>query len=336
MTGALTADQERQVRQLEPVREMWHSDFTAETSTLPGFNHVNAGRTWKYQAGQCPACMLTRIGSDENVLFAIFAGMTGRLQPGKSGVGPTLESLDCDHIKSKRLRFMRYWILRFRRGDIMLTEACRLGLEMKASRNVWKAEVRRLRAAQSNKIPPTPAVSSMNKAEQGRCSVRRPTSVISNIGVDITDPFQPKEFSTPPANYINEAEQGHRSVRRPTSVFSDIGVDITDPFQPKEFPYEAHHDPKIGPQPRPSNVEHSSRLSSLGLARPKLPGTIASIDHAEPSYSARLYPTRRPSTASSNSAAHRGPPPNRPRGYQRAHQATVESFEAIPEEQFRH
>lgn len=331
MTGALTADQEQQVRQLEPVREMWHSDFTAETSALPGFRHFQAGRTWKYQVGQCPACMLTRIGSNETVLFAIFAGMIGRLQLGRSGIDPTIESLGCEQIKSKRLRFVRYWILRFRRGDIMLTEACRLGLEMKARRNVWKAEVRRLRAAESNKTPSTPAAKSTNEAEHGRRSVRQRGSVFSDIAVDITDPFQPKEFSIPAANSIDEVEQEHRSVGRPTSVFSDIGVDITDPFQPKEFSYEGRHDPKIGPQPRPSNVEHLSPLSSLGFTRPRLPGTIPSIDHAEASESARVFPTSQRSTASGISAAHLGAPPNRPRIYQQSRQARVESFEAIPE-----
>lgn len=214
----------------------------------------------------------------------------------------------------------------------MLTEACRLGLEMKASRKVWKAEVRRLRAAESNKMPSTPVANSVKEAEQGRHSVRRPTSVFSNIGVDITDPFQPKEFSIPVANSINEVDQGHRSVRRPTSVFSDIAVDITDPFQPKEFPYEAHHDPKIGPKPRSSNVDHHSRLASLGFARPKLPGAIPSINHAEAPESAQIYPTSRLSTASSIYSSHRGAPPNRPRVYKQTHQARVESFEAIPED----
>ena len=137
MSSRLTAEQEWKARQLEPVLQMWKLDFSLEASAPPDHQPISRGSHWAYQRDDCPACMMARIGSDEKVLFALFANMVGRFNT------KSLNSIGgWDKTHSKRLRFVRYWIKTIRGGDITLAQAGELGLKMKLLRREWKDEQR--------------------------------------------------------------------------------------------------------------------------------------------------------------------------------------------------
>ena len=137
MSDILSEADEYRVRQLEPVVEMFITEWTLAESAPPGKHPIDAGTKWAYQKNGCPACMLARIGSDYGVLFALFAGMYGHLRShsgGQKGVAK---------IKSKRLRFVRYWMRTHANGDQAAQDAYDLGLELKTLRHDAKTSLRR-------------------------------------------------------------------------------------------------------------------------------------------------------------------------------------------------
>ncbi|KAJ4987125.1 hypothetical protein SVAN01_07413 [Stagonosporopsis vannaccii] len=137
MTDVLSEADESRVRQLEPVVEMFLPGWTLARSAPPGKQPINTGTKWAYQENNCPACMLARIGSDKAALYALFAGMYGHLRPrsrGQKGV---------DKIKSKRLRFVHYWMRTHPNGDQAAQEAYDLGVKLKALRPDAKTSLRR-------------------------------------------------------------------------------------------------------------------------------------------------------------------------------------------------
>jgi hypothetical protein len=154
MSGRLTTEQELKVRQLEPVLRMWKRDFTLEKSAPPYHEPIDTGLKWHYQEDRCPACRMARIGSDEKVLFALFAGMVGRLQS-KTPTPAEAQTASWEKSKSKRLRFVRYWLRNTPGGDKTVSEAGQLGVEMKRMHSKWEAEQRRLdgTAAQNMYMP---------------------------------------------------------------------------------------------------------------------------------------------------------------------------------------
>lgn len=143
MSGHLTADQELKVRQLEPVLQMWRPDFRLDGSAPPGHEPIKCESTWAFQRDLCPGCILARIGSKKKVLFALFAGMVGRF---KLTVTDTQHSTaPWEKIRSKRVRFVRYWLQKTRAGDAIVHEAGELGMKMKRLRREWRSEQRRFR-----------------------------------------------------------------------------------------------------------------------------------------------------------------------------------------------
>jgi hypothetical protein len=146
MGRKLSAEQEHKVRQLEPVLQMWRTDFRSDTSAPPGRDPIPGNSEWSYQIDQCPACMLTRIGSDKQVLFALYAGMIGRFPKHKlSSVKLSLEELTVhtlDNPKSKRIRFVRYWLKASTVGDTSLLEATNLGIVLKKLYREWKRDAK--------------------------------------------------------------------------------------------------------------------------------------------------------------------------------------------------
>ncbi|KAI4955327.1 hypothetical protein J4E91_001185 [Alternaria rosae] len=92
--GLLTPDQKFKVRQLEPVLQMWQPNFSLGASAPPGHEPVQCGTKWHYQTDQCPACMMARMGSDVDVLFALFAGMVGRFNSKAFTIMDAIRSAD--------------------------------------------------------------------------------------------------------------------------------------------------------------------------------------------------------------------------------------------------
>lgn len=135
-TGTLSEDEELRVRQLEPVVEMFLPEWTLPQSAPPGKQPINAGAKWAYQRNGCPACMLSRIGSDTDVLFALFVGMYGHLRARSGG------HKGVENVRSKRMRFVRYWMRTHAKGDQLAREAYEFGVKLKAMRHDAKASLR--------------------------------------------------------------------------------------------------------------------------------------------------------------------------------------------------
>ena len=139
MSDALPNLHEDMVRQLEPVVRMFTTDWTLVGSAPPGKHPVDKGNKWAYQENKCPACMLTRLGSDIEVLYALFACMYGRLQSRSGGHGQN----GVKSIRSKRLRFIRYWMKTHPEGEQAAEAAYNFGVQFKAVRRDAKYALRR-------------------------------------------------------------------------------------------------------------------------------------------------------------------------------------------------
>lgn len=149
MSSRLSATEEFKVRQLEPVLQMWYRAWNLQQSAPLGHEPIHRGNKWAYQQDQCPACILSRIGSDTDVLFAIFAGMVGRFNTRSLA---NAEAQGCNDAwkktKSKRIRFVKHWLRATEEGGATLFAAGELGMKMKRLRREWKQEQRRLRYEQ--------------------------------------------------------------------------------------------------------------------------------------------------------------------------------------------
>lgn len=140
----LTSAQEGAVRQLEPVGEMFDKAFSWLNVTPAHHAPIDAGKKWAHQADECMACMLARIGSDEKVLLALYAGMLGHFPTYKLAhrrikhEDLTPEALDKP--KSKRVRFVRYWLKACTDGGALVYQAAELGIVLKKANKALKAE----------------------------------------------------------------------------------------------------------------------------------------------------------------------------------------------------
>ncbi|KAF3050048.1 hypothetical protein E8E11_006984 [Didymella keratinophila] len=146
MSDALPDVHEFQVRQLEPVVRMFTTEWTLAGSAAPGKHPIDKGNKWAYQDNKCPACMLTRLGSDIEVLVALFACMYGRLQSRSEGHGQN----GVKSVRNKRLRFIRYWMKTHSEGDKTAEVAYNFGVHLKAVRRDAKYTLRRSKQATYN------------------------------------------------------------------------------------------------------------------------------------------------------------------------------------------
>ncbi|EUC45503.1 hypothetical protein COCMIDRAFT_60433, partial [Bipolaris oryzae ATCC 44560] len=132
MCNLLTPDKEWRVRQMEPVLQMWRRDFKLDASAPPGREPIYCGDKWRYQRDQCPACIMARIASDEDVLSALFTGMVGRLSTKSlANPNPAPDTPYWEETSSKRVRFVKYWMRTTRGGERALYEAGDLGMRLK-------------------------------------------------------------------------------------------------------------------------------------------------------------------------------------------------------------
>lgn len=144
MARKLTLDQELSIRALEPLGEMFDKAFSAENATPPHRHPFDSGKKWSYPADHCPACMLARIGSDPAVLKALYAGMIGHFPTFKLASRRVKEEdlsvAALDNPKSKRVRFVRYWLKECSDGDTLYRSAIELGIALKKASKEVKAE----------------------------------------------------------------------------------------------------------------------------------------------------------------------------------------------------
>jgi hypothetical protein len=251
MSGMLTAEQELKTRQLEPVVRMWHEDFKSEKSAPPGREPFQCDSKWAYQPDQCPACMLARIGSDEDVLLALYAGMIGRFHIRKLATGKILlAELDVaklDNPKSKRIRFVRYWIKASRKGETLLLEAVELGIKLKRLHKEWK---------------------------ETRC-IERPSIYRKRYSLDGTTACNSVTEDLFRVS-MQESKRLHAAAdTRHTTAFKGMATDLLSNSMEKstQLPYIYNDCPghsqttnsKIGPRRRPSGIHSHTPLEQLGF-----------------------------------------------------------------------
>lgn len=137
----LSAAQEQRLRCLEPVVEMWKVGFDPVAEAAPGREpcRVLVGpwtksrvSKWGRQEDGCFACMLARIGGDENVCFALLTGMVSRMKGGRIKDG-----------KSGRIRWVEAWLKGFQESERLIHEAWALGKEIKEMSSKIRGQIRR-------------------------------------------------------------------------------------------------------------------------------------------------------------------------------------------------
>jgi hypothetical protein len=259
MSNKLTVVQENKIRQLEPVLQMWCKDFKTETSAPPGRNSIYGGSQWTYQTDQCPACMLARIGSDEKVLFALYAGMIGRFPLCKlTSRGAPLTELRASKLgdpKSKRVRFVRYWIKACFQGDTLLHDATELGIVLKKIHKEWKDGRKEKpniyrRHSDSDGATSHGSMGSDPFSDNNRASTEGSERPQTAAGPEY-------QHSTAP-----ESSSRQHSVRRSSA---NIAIDMNDPYQYQDWSQPQSPDPKIGPRPRSAGIHPNSPVEPLGF-----------------------------------------------------------------------
>jgi hypothetical protein len=238
----LTDGQRFKARQLEPVLQMWQPNFSLEQSAPPGDEPIQCGTKWHYQTDQCPACMMARIGSDEDVLFALVAGMVGRINSKPTTTMDTLRSVaGWDSTKSKRLRLVRYW-LRKASGETTASRALEFGMELTRLHTQCKHEQnRRLRAPARTRTHETP--------------IHRGS--LQNLGSCVV-------------NRTGHQQSFGRSARTRTTGSRPQEVDTFSLF-----------DPKLGPKPRPPDAKRLSPADDLGFEMPNMRERAYTISHEQ-------------------------------------------------------
>ncbi|KAF2736325.1 hypothetical protein EJ04DRAFT_562569 [Polyplosphaeria fusca] len=277
--AGLPSQQELRMRVLENVCKMWHKDFDIRDMAPDGREPLQPGNIgdgvyiddFPYQYNECPACLLARIGSDQAVLEALYAGMVGRFSDKK---------LARKHTKpvSKRLRWVRYWLKQFDNGERAADKAWDFGMELKRVRAAYKTHVHR-----STRFD---FYGRKEKEAGGYPPEGVPSGRESDINFDISSLFSPYgAYDGEPSPFEDPARFSYEqtptpSVRaastRNSHYSSSIGVDLSEPFIP------------------PSSRAHSTRH--------RAPSTILShstIDHPVDLSDPFTYCTDQPPSASS-------------------------------------
>jgi hypothetical protein len=259
--AGLPAALELKMRQLEPVLQLWQKDFDFTSHTLCGRAPISSPvqyaeadgvfvPKWAYQENECPACMLARLGSDVDVLTALFAGMVGRL-PGRI-VGRKNE------IRSKRMRWVRYWIKKFPEGEERVEEAWDLGCELKRLRKAWKEHQRGKQGEgfYAGGRAKDREGEGKTHAEFENLSLRSGSDA-GRIGSDGTG-----------ALHSGFAEASSKTESRRSKRESAIPVDISEPFIPPHVTATATASSFRPLQPKPSIDDASSIYSRTTHGQP--------------------------------------------------------------------
>jgi hypothetical protein len=232
MHDLLTPEQEWKVRQMEPVLQMWRQDFYLDASPPPGRKPIQRGDKWCYQKDQCLACMMARIASDEDVLFALFASMVGHFNTKSLTIGNADRGAPCwTKTGSKRIRFVKYWLRKTRGGDDTLFKAGDLGMWLKRLTLDWKHKQDSLRYSLS-----------------GTTAQNTPT----------TSARTSEDY---PATQCKGKYQGHGR-----HVSASDAPHTHHTYEPSPLMV----DTKVGPIPRPSNLPQLSAAEALGFEMPNV------------------------------------------------------------------
>jgi hypothetical protein len=281
MSDALPDLHEYQIRQLEPVVRMFNIEWTLAGSAAPGKHPIDTGDKWAYQENGCPACMLTRLGSDVEVLFALYACMYGRLHS-RSGGQNGVKS-----VRSKRLRFIRYWMKTHPEGNQAAEVAYNFGIQLKVVRRDAKYSLRRSKQSTHN---------TRDGHDQTPTTPHHWLDDHNLAAFDISEPFHPNDRT---ADFIYDPKIGHvppSNPAAPTMIQAwDFNVTLADIPQAKNDvqPSNARVQP-----PTPSVQPPTPRMSipPMPLTTPTPPQTPA--PHRRDSvFSATSIPRPRPASS---------------------------------------
>ncbi|KAL5462257.1 hypothetical protein PMIN07_004948 [Paraphaeosphaeria minitans] len=238
--GELEASEEMRVRWLEPVPHMYVPGFEPHEGAPVGREPIVPGvvdrkgifvALWGYEASQCPACMLSRIGADSKVLFALLAGTVARLGKRTRGRGKNL--------KSRRVRFQKEWLEAHEDGQRLVDYAFDLGDRMRdikrnQRRPAYEERPRGMQAREAYDF---------RVGTSGRRSMNRSDRAVSHdaadatgfrervIDIDISEPYAPQHShrgSYGPERPVSYTAAG--AVGRRGSV---IDIDISESYAPQ-------------------------------------------------------------------------------------------------------
>lgn len=207
MFNKLHDEVETRVRQLEPVVRMFSPEWTLVESAAPGKQPIDTGDKWARQENGCPACMLARLGSDHKVLFALYACMYGRLRSTSGG------QRGVKAVRSKRLRFVRYWMKTHSNGTQAAEEAYDLGVQLKTVRR------------ESKYAPRCSTQNARDSLDQSPATPRRRLDHQNLAAVNISVPFHPDGTA-----YLElDRKAGHVPTPNPTTLtVMDLKVTLAD------------------------------------------------------------------------------------------------------------
>jgi hypothetical protein len=228
MHGGLSFSDEWKIRQLEPVLRMWHPEYNLAGSAPTGRAPIDAGEKWMYQENGCPACLLSRIGSEDGVVFALLVGCVARY--------PSRHIGKRDRMRSKRVQLVRCWLEAFEGRSGTVAAAWDLGEEIRRIRRNLREHARAWRGVglyghltSPQILVLVPGQGQVQTASRLHVSISdsdppNPPSpphstTSSDIEIDISDPFNP-----------NSPTLVNATVSSTSSQSSEIGIDISESY----------------------------------------------------------------------------------------------------------
>jgi hypothetical protein len=306
-SGELGARAEMQARQLEPVPQMYVSGFDTYTSAPAGHPPIVPGTLdqkgifvpqWAYEVSQCPACMLSRIGSDVKVLFALLAGLVARISRRRRG--------HREKLKSRRIRFVKEWLEGRADGKALVDDAFDLGGRMRDIKREQKGRAREERNrerccenhAREEHDGIRVEISGHGQTHRHDRTVSRAGENVTGyresvIGIDISGSYAPQ--------YRQASGHPTPDMQCPTDQNSAIGVDISEPFHPGAW--SRGHSVLFGEE------NFQPKQGARGPDWDSDEGTMVGVDFSEPFMPAQRHPTTptMASTSSRRSPIHREP-----------------------------
>ncbi|KAF2491912.1 hypothetical protein BU16DRAFT_529319 [Lophium mytilinum] len=178
--NALTPEQEKFIRYLEMIPEMWQDDYDARKmapdNREPIYSQVEHNGVvlsrWAKGPNPCPACMLARIGGSYRACYGLLLGIIARFRTSK---------LKSD---SRRLQWVERWVQQFQPGADRFAWS-----EAQTLKGIWKDVARKIRAGElEDPLKRAPTFSAASTVFVGR-----PPTVSSNTTapIDVSEPFHP-------------------------------------------------------------------------------------------------------------------------------------------------
>jgi hypothetical protein len=283
MSGTLSTEDEHRIRQLEPAVEMLLPGWTLAQSAPPGKKPIHTGTNWAYQENGCPACILSRIGSDTKVLFALYAGMSGHLPLRNSSTK-----------KSKRLRVIRYWMRTHPGGEEAAEDAYEFGAKLKALREDAKALLRQYEQSvryrpNSTDGPPVTAYHFLNNhtevvldvlkldnpKDQTTTATLSATTSTTSSTLDISDSYNPKDWTTSPVVHDLKLGPTPPDPKMNTSIESCTNPQYSDKRAAFQTESNVTHYPapeldNLAPLPSPSIISRTASNRTASSKRSAL------------------------------------------------------------------